>query len=228
MATLYVEIMLGIEPVTIFELAYKGLIIGIIASAPAGPIGILGIQRTLKRGLKYGLVTGAGAVISDIIYGLITALGMSFVMDFMTNEQNIFWMEMIGSIMLFGFGLYMFMSNPSKYFDPEKLNSNKGTYLHNFFTALLLTLSNPLIVILFVALFARFTFIVPDQPIPQIVGFITMIGGATLWWILISYGVNKIRKTFNVRYIRILNLSVGGIVIIAALIGFISTLMGKL
>ena len=97
--------MLGIEPVTTFELAYKGFIIGIIASAPTGPIGILGIQRTLKNGPKYGVVTGVGAVISDVIYSLITALGMSFVMDFMTNRTNIFWMEIIGSAMLFIFGL---------------------------------------------------------------------------------------------------------------------------
>lgn len=220
--------MLGIEPVTTFELAYKGFIIGFIASAPTGPIGILGIQRTLKNGPKYGLITGIGAVLSDIIYGLITALGMSFVMDFMTNDNNIFWMEIIGSTMLFVFGLYMFRSNPSKYFHPIQLNNNKSSYLHHFFTSLLLTLSNPLIIILFIALFARFAFIVPSQPIPQIIGFFTMTCGAFLWWLLLTYGVNRIRKTFNIRYIRILNLSVGGVVITASILGFIFTLTGKL
>lgn len=220
--------MLGIEPVTTFELAYKGLIIGIIASAPTGPIGILGIQRTLKKGPKYGIVTGIGAVISDLIYGLITALGMSFVMDFMTNKTNIFWMEIIGSAMLFIFGLYMFRSNPDKYFLPQAATLSKGNYLHNFFTSLILTLSNPLIIFLFIALFARFAFIVPDQPVPQVIGFITMTCGAALWWVVLTYGVNRIRKTFNVRYVRILNLTVGGIVIIASLLGFMFTLMGKL
>ena len=220
--------MLGIEPVTTFELAYKGLIIGIIASAPTGPIGILGIQRILKKGPNYGLVTGAGAVISDLIYGLITALGMSFVMDFMTNETNIFWMEIIGSAMLFVFGLYMFRSTPDKYFLPQAANLSKGNYVNNFFTSLFLTLSNPLIIFLFIALFARFAFIVPDQPIPQVIGFITMTLGAASWWIVLTYGVNKIRKTFNVKYVRILNLTVGGIVILASLFGFAFTLMGKL
>ncbi|MBQ1816226.1 MAG: LysE family transporter [Bacteroidaceae bacterium] len=220
--------MLGIEPVTTFELAYKGLIIGIIASAPTGPIGILGIQRILKKGPKYGLVTGAGAVISDLIYGLITALGMSFIMDFMTNKTNIFWMEIIGSAMLFVFGLYMFRSNPDKYFLPEASKLSKGNYVNNFFTSLFLTLSNPLIIFLFIALFARFAFIVPDQPIPQVIGFITMTIGAASWWIVLTYGVDKIRKTFNVKYVRILNLTVGGIVILASLFGFVFTLMGKL
>ena len=222
------SIMFGIEPVTTFELAYKGLIIGIIASAPTGPVGILGIQRTLRKGPIYGLVTGLGAVLSDLFYGLMAALGMSFVMDFMTNQTNIFWMQLIGSAMLFVFGLYMFLSDPSKYFHPNSSSQNKGkgTYFHNFITSFLVTLSNPLIIILFIALFARFAFIRPDQPVPQVVGFIMMIGGATLWWIGITYVVNRIRKTFNVKYVRILNISVGGLVMAASIVGFIFTLMG--
>ena len=220
--------MFGIEPVTTFELAYKGLIIGFIASAPTGPIGILGIQRTLRNGPRYGLVTGLGAGFSDVLYGLVTALGMSFIMDFMTDQRNIFWMEIIGSAMLFVFGLYMFRSDPTKYFHPDRMNGNKSSYLHHFITSLLLTLSNPLIIILFIALFARFAFIVPCQPVPQVVGFLTMTCGAALWWVVLTYGVNRIRKTFNVKYVRILNLSVGGVVIIASLLGFVFTLMGKL
>ena len=56
--------------VSTFELAFKGLLVGILASAPMGPVGILCIQRTLQKGRSYGLVTGAGAALSDIIYAL--------------------------------------------------------------------------------------------------------------------------------------------------------------
>ena len=67
--------------IDLLELILKGIIIGIIASAPMGPVGILCIQRTLKKGRWYGFVTGIGASLSDIIYALITGLGMSFVME---------------------------------------------------------------------------------------------------------------------------------------------------
>lgn len=53
-------------------LIIKGLMVGIIASAPMGPVGILCIQRTIQKGRTYGIVTGAGAALSDIIYALIT------------------------------------------------------------------------------------------------------------------------------------------------------------
>ncbi|NLA63028.1 MAG: LysE family translocator, partial [Bacteroidales bacterium] len=36
------------------ETIYKGFIIGIIVSAPMGPIGILCVQRTLNRGRLHG------------------------------------------------------------------------------------------------------------------------------------------------------------------------------
>ena len=84
--------------VSTLELFVKGLLVGILASAPMGPVGILCIQRTLQKGRRYGLVTGAGAALSDIIYALITGLGMSFVMDFINNEQTLFWLKLVGSV----------------------------------------------------------------------------------------------------------------------------------
>ena len=88
-------------------LIIKGLLVGIIASAPMGPVGILCIQRTLNKGRAYGIVTGAGAALSDIIYALMTGLGMSFVMDFIDQKENLFWLKLAGSLMLLVFGIYM-------------------------------------------------------------------------------------------------------------------------
>ena len=64
--------------IDILDFIFKGLLIGIISSAPMGPVGILCIQRTLNKGRWYGFVTGIGAAISDTIYALIVGLGMSF------------------------------------------------------------------------------------------------------------------------------------------------------
>ena len=68
--------MFGIEPISTIELVIKGLFVGVVASAPTGPVGILCIQRTLRKGLPYGIVTGMGAALSDLIYALVTGFGM--------------------------------------------------------------------------------------------------------------------------------------------------------
>ena len=67
------------------EIIVKGLIIGIVASAPMGPVGVLCVQRTLNKGRAYGLVTGAGAAFSDILYALLTGYGLSFLYDIIHN-----------------------------------------------------------------------------------------------------------------------------------------------
>ena len=93
-----------------FQLVLKGLIIGIIVSAPMGPTGILCLQRTINKGRDYGLVTGAGAATSDLLYAAVTGFGMSFVMDFIDHPENIFWLKVIGSALLLIFGIIVILN----------------------------------------------------------------------------------------------------------------------
>ena len=76
------------ENIAILDLTIKGLIVGMVASAPMGPVGVLCVQRTLNKGRIYGLVTGLGAAVSDFIYALITGLGMSFVVEFIEQPRT--------------------------------------------------------------------------------------------------------------------------------------------
>lgn len=201
----------------------KGLFIGVICSAPCGPVGVLCIQRVLKKGFKYGILTGLGAALSDIIYALISGLGMSFVTDFVKNEDNKLIMQLLGSAMLLAFGLYMVLTRPKKH---DITVSEERGLLKNFFTAFLLTFANPLIILLFLVLFARFDFITPDLPINMGIGFIAIIVGAMGWWFGLSFVINKIRTTFSDKYIRILNMTIGVAVIAAAIVGFVFTITG--
>lgn len=209
--------------VTILDLLVKGFIIGIVVSAPMGPVGVLCIQRTLNKGRWYGFVTGLGASVSDIAYALLTGYGMSFIFDFI--NANIFYLQLIGSAMLLAFGYYTFRSNPVQSIRP--LSGKKGTYFHNFITALLVTLSNPLIIFLFIGLFARFTFVLPGIPVgEQLIGYLAILLGAVCWWFGITFFVNKVRNRFNLRGIWMINRIIGSIVMAVALFGFIFTLLG--
>lgn len=205
--------------IDILDCIYKGIIIGILASAPMGPVGILCVQRTLNKGRWYGFVTGIGAAASDIIYALITGFGMSFVMDFINNAQNKFLLQILGSIMLLIFGLYCFMSNPMK--NAHKSSNKKGTLTHNAITAFFVTLSNPLIIFLFMATFAQFAFIIPDHPFEMSVGYLAIIGGALLWWFGLTWVIDKIRSKFDNNSVIIINKVIGSVVIIFSLIALI-------
>ena len=88
---------------TIFDILVKGFIIGVVVSAPLGPVGVLCIQRTLNKGRWYGFVTGLGASLSDIAYALLTGYGMSFVSDYINKGS--FYLQLLGSVMLLVFGI---------------------------------------------------------------------------------------------------------------------------
>ncbi len=209
---------------TIIDILFKGFIIGVVVSAPLGPVGVLCIQRTLNKGRWYGFVTGLGASLSDIFYALLTGYGMSFVFDYI--NKNIFFLQLVGSVMLLLFGLYTFRSNPVQSIRP--VSANKGTYLHNFITAFAVTLSNPLIIFLFVGLFARFAFVEPGVlVVNEITGYTGILLGALCWWFGITFFVNKVRARFNLRGIWILNRIIGAIVMVVSVLGFVFTLLGE-
>lgn len=213
-----------LEQVSLLEFLVKGFIIGVIVSAPLGPVGVLCIQRTLNKGRAYGFVTGLGAALSDIIYALFTGYGMSIVFDFI--QANIFYLQLIGSVMLLVFGIYTFRSNPVHSIRP--VSSNKGTLVHNFVTAFFVTLSNPLIIFLFIGFFARFAFVLPEIPIyEQTLGYLAIVAGAIAWWFSITFFVSKIRNQFNLRGIWILNRVIGVVVILMSIVGFFYTLSGN-
>ena len=208
----------------IINILVKGFIIGVIVSAPLGPVGVLCIPWTLNKGRWYGFVTGVGASMSDILYALATGYGMSFIADFLSRQ--IYWLQIIGSVLLLIFGIYTFRSNPVKSIRP--VSSSKGTYIHNLVTAFFVTLSNPLIIFLFIALYARFGFVTQDIKVfEQFLGYFSIIIGALTWWFSITYLINKVRKRFDLRGIWIINRTIGGIVVIVSAISFIMTLTGK-
>ncbi|MDH6356368.1 LysE family transporter [Parabacteroides sp. PF5-9] len=200
----------------------KGLLIGIIVSAPMGPIGMLCIQRTLNKGRWHGFVTGLGAVASDVIYAAITCLGMGSVRGLVENHQAT--LQLIGSLVIAFFGFYIFRSNPVKKLQKQK--ETKLSFTQDFISAFLLTFSNILIVLLYIGLFARFGFVKSDYSIWMLAGGIAAIGiGAVLWWLLITYFVSKLKKWFNIRGIWLLNRIVGSIILLISIAGILSVFL---
>ena len=207
-----------ISEISLVEIIVKGVIIGIVASAPMGPVGVLCVQRTLNKGRIYGIVTGTGAALSDILYALVTGYGLSFLYDIISNPGTLYWMQLVGAIVMFLFGIHTFRTNPVQ--NTRNVSRNKSNLVQNGITGFFLTLSNPLIVLLFMALFTPFNFMLPDMPFfNQFIGYISIFGGAMLWWLFITYVVNKLRSRFDVRGVWIINRVIGVAVMIGSFIG---------
>jgi len=200
----------------ILYILFSGFFIGVFISAPMGPIGMLVIQRTLNKGRTSALCTGVGAAISDIFYCLLTGMGLSFITDFISANQNI--LQIIGSSVLIIYGLYLFKANPSRALHPTDTTAN--TYWRDFGSGFLFTFSNPLILFFIGPLFAQFKFMDTSySDIHYCLGFMAIAAGALCWWIVITYFVNKVRSHFNVRSMWLINRIIASILIVMALFG---------
>jgi threonine/homoserine/homoserine lactone efflux protein len=209
-----------VSQISILEIVIKGMIIGIVASAPMGPVGVLCVQRTLNKGRAYGFVTGTGAALSDILYALLTGYGLSFLYEIISNQTTLFWIQIIGAIIMFLFGLHTFRTNPMK--NTRNVSRNKSSLLQNGITGFFITLSNPTIILLFLGLFTPFNFMLPELTFfMQCVGYVSIFGGAILWWFFITYVVSKLRARFDVRGIRVINRIIGAAVMLGSLIGMV-------
>ena len=209
----------------IVDIIYKGFLIGVLVSAPMGPIGLLCVQRTLNKGQWHGFFSGIGAAFSDVFYAGITSLGMGFVIDFITANQ--YTLQIIGSIMLVIFGIYVFQSStPFEQIREPEENANINSYSQDTVTAFILTLSNPMIILLYIALFARFNFIAPEETLFSIlIGLLGILAGALSWWFLITFLAGKLRKIMNFQSLRIMNRTVGVVIIVLSIYLMVTTLL---
>lgn len=204
------------------DIVLKGILIGVLISAPMGPIGVMCIQRTLNEGRIHGFFTGLGATFSDIAYAVIAGLGMGFIIDFL--ETNLNPIQIIGSVFILLFGYYTFKTNPARTL--KKQGDKTNPLWKDFITSFFLNLSNIGILLFFIALFARFNFIDSENQIQNVVGIASVGLGTVIWWFGISYVVSKLRGRFNPRGLMIFNRILGSVLIGIAIVGLVTGIYG--
>ena len=189
------------------ELFWKGIIIGLMVSIPLGPIGVLCVQRTINKGRRSGFISGLGAAAADTIFALVAGLGITFIIRFI-KEQH-FYFQLIGGIIIILLGIQIFYSNPVKQIRLQRMN--KLRLSQDFISVFFLTISNPMAIFFFIAMFAGIN--LAAGPL-SIVRLIMMVGGvfagASVWWFVLSWFVNYWRDRFRLRRIWWMNSLDGG------------------
>jgi threonine/homoserine/homoserine lactone efflux protein len=188
------------------SLLLRGLILGVSIAAPVGPIGLLCIKRTLVNGRAHGLVSGLGAATADGIYGLLGALGITVVINALTGAQ--LWLRLIGGLFLLYLGLRMLRERPAE--RAASVTARAGL-LGAYGSTLALTLSNPLTILSFAAMFAGMGALAATADALLLV--LGVFAGSALWWMGLSTVVSRLRTRMSSAYMRWLNIASGTIII---------------
>lgn len=166
----------------------RGMIFGLSIAAPVGPIGVLCIRRTLADGRLAGFISGLGTATADACYGAIAAFGLTFVTTFLVDQQ--FWLRLIGGSFLCYIGATTFLSRPA-----ERSAAMGRSGLRNiYFTTFGLTLTNPLTILTFAAIFAGIG--VGELNGAYGSASLLVLGvflGSALWWLVLSSGMGLMR-----------------------------------
>jgi threonine/homoserine/homoserine lactone efflux protein len=187
----------------------RGLLIGFSIAAPVGPIGVLCIRRTLADGRASGLVSGLGAATADAFYGSIAGFGLTIISSFLIDQQ--LWLRLVGGAFLLYLGVRTFLSKPSEHSAEAASGNLLAVYASTFF----LTITNPITIISFAAIFAGLGIGSTNGDFGSAVVLVLGVFiGSALWWFLLSAGVSLFRSRFNVRALSWVN-RISGIIITA-------------
>lgn len=193
---------------------FKGLLLGFSIAAPVGPIGILCIRRTLTNGMAQGIVSGLGAATADAVYGLISAFGVTAVGVFLTDHTP--WLRLVGGIFLLFLGIKTFRSAPGA----KAAIAKSGDHLTAFASTLFLTLTNPMTILSFAAIFAGLGAGSAGTGWTSAVFIVFgVFSGSLLWWILLACIVGYLRTGFDTARLLWVNRISGAVI---CTFGFIS------
>jgi threonine/homoserine/homoserine lactone efflux protein len=201
------------------EFLAKGVMVGFVASIPLGPVGVLCIQRTINKGRISGLFSGMGAATVDSFFALVAALGLTFIINFIEEQQ--FYFQLLGGGVLILLGTRIFNTNPVRQIRRHRKKKNK--LVEDFFSVLFLTLSNPLAIFLFVAGFAGIGLVTSkDSSIKSSLIIAGVFFGALLWWALLTFFVDLFRKKFRLKQLWWINKIAGILIIVFGVVAMLS------
>jgi threonine/homoserine/homoserine lactone efflux protein len=195
----------------------RGMIFGLSIAAPVGPIGVLCIRRTLAEGRIVGFVSGLGTATADACYGAVAAFGLTAISAFLVNQH--LWLRLIGGVFLCYLGVTTFRTPPS-----ARAATASGSGLWSAYgTTFLLTLTNPLTILTFAAIFAG----IGAGELHGAYGSAALLVfgvfcGSALWWFVLSSGTSLLRTRLTPAALQWVNRISGAIITAFGILALVS------
>jgi threonine/homoserine/homoserine lactone efflux protein len=187
-------------------LLIKGLVLGFSIAAPVGPMGLLCIRRSLAGGFWLGFITGLGTACADAIYGVMATGGLHAASVILLDNQLA--IRLIGGAFLCYLGITTLLAKPAEQTITEQRQGAAGA----FASAFILTLTNPLTILSFAAIFAGLGVGLAGNFHSASFIVLGVFGGSSLWWLFLSTLTSYLRSAVTGRWLLLIN-RVSGLVI---------------
>jgi threonine/homoserine/homoserine lactone efflux protein len=190
-----------------FRLITKSFLIGLTAAATLGPIALICIQRTLRHGWRVGAASGFGVAIADGLYGLVGALGLKALTDLLLANQQL--LGLAGGSVLVYIGIRTFRSTMPTRQDTAADAEKPPSRLVAAGSIFLLTLSNPVTIMFFSAVYAGLMVSgsLLTESVPAGFGLFALgvFSGSFSWWLILVTFISAARSRFQLQHLGWLN-----------------------
>jgi threonine/homoserine/homoserine lactone efflux protein len=187
----------------------KGMLVGIVIAVPVGPVGVLCIRRAIFHGRLAGFMSGLGASTADAVFGIIAGFGLTYLSDMLLGYQN--WLRLGGAGFLLYIGISALTADPAA--ETQSEHDSEGL-LADYASTFALTITNPITILAFLAIFAGIGFSGPQATVGR--AAILVLGvwlGSLSWWAALAFGSGMMRLSFDRDHLVWINRASGGILV---------------
>ena len=202
-------------------LILSGVVMGLIAAVPIGPVNLICIRRSFAFGPLNGFVSGLGAALGDGVFAAITGLGLTWVAKLIEGYAPI--IELIGGALLVFFGSRAFLSSLAPKIESDGCeNAPDGagrTLAGAIVSTFALTVTNPATLLAFTAMFAGLGGLAGGAGSYGDAGFVVagVVGGSTGWWLVLTSLIGLFHTRVDSGTLRLINRISGALVTIFGL-----------
>ena len=197
-------------------LPIRGLIIGFTIAAAVGPISLLTIRRTIAHGQLYGLVSGLGVATADATYAGIAAFGLTAVTSLLVSGR--FLLGVIGGGIIVLIGLRTILSRPGE----VAVVAERPGLLAAFASIFVLTMTNPMTILSFAAVFAGLGLAIGNSFTDALVLTLGVWAGSSLWWVVLTSIVGWLRLRVSTTALLWVNRVSGAALVVFGIVAIVA------
>lgn len=199
-------------------LGLSGVLLGIVVSAPIGPVNIALIRKGLAAGFFPALMLGIGAAIADSFYVIVVFLGLAPFLQESAVFRLVLWG--LGGGFLIYLGVTGIRSRDSLTVAAE--TSGKRVEVHPFWAGLGITLLNPMTLISWVAIGGAFfsTIALAESGSGGLLFIVGIFLGSSIWSGALALALHFARRFVNDRLLSAISV-ITSLVLIGFGLGFL-------
>ena len=202
---------------TALYLILSGMVMGLVAAVPIGPVNLICIRRSFAFGPVNGFVSGLGAALGDGLFAAIMGFGLTWIAQMIEGYAQI--IELIGGALMVWMGYKTFVSPPLPRNVDDKADKEGTNLFRAILSTFVLTVTNPVTLLSFGVMFAGLGGLAGGAGSFNDASLVVagVVGGSAGWWLALTTVIGLFHTRIDEKAMRIINRTCGVLVMVCGL-----------